>query len=113
MFFVKEHKRNSLVIVLYSLLFKYLYGYILLYFQVLNILTTFFDVCGHSYHQIMGKCLKSLAELRSSANFTLTNELDYVIGKAIRTMGKSKYYLQIYMLHKYKTDKAFNHKTYK
>ena len=60
----------------------------------------------------MGKCLKSLAELRSSANFTLTNELDYVIGKAIRTMGKCKYYLQIYTLHKYKTDKAFNHKTY-
>ena len=50
-------------------------------------MTTFFEVCGQDYHAIMGKCLKSLAELRSSANFTLTNELDYVIGKAIRTMG--------------------------
>ena len=56
-------------------------------FQVLNLLTAFFEVCGSKYYGIVGSCLKSLAELRSSANFTLTNELDYVIGKAVRTMG--------------------------
>ena len=50
-------------------------------------LTTFFAVCGAKYSGIVGNCLKSLAELRSSANFTFTNELDYVIGKAVRTMG--------------------------
>ena len=50
-------------------------------------LTTFFAVCGDKYSGIVGRCLKSLAELRSSANFTFTNELDYVIGKAVRTMG--------------------------
>ncbi len=56
-------------------------------FQVLNLLTVFFDVCGKSYHALTGNCLKTLSELRSSSNFTLTNELDYVVGKAVRTMG--------------------------
>ena len=36
---------------------------------------------------MVGRCLASLADLRSSANFSFTNELDYVIGKAVRTMG--------------------------
>jgi ribosomal RNA-processing protein 12 len=57
------------------------------WFQVLNLLTTFFEVCGSEYHGLTGRCLKSLAELRSSANFSLTNELDYVVGRAVRTMG--------------------------
>ena len=54
---------------------------------MLNLLTTFFHVCGSKYSSFVGSCLNSLAELRSSANFSFTNELDYVIGKAIRTMG--------------------------
>ena len=50
-------------------------------------MVTFFDVCGAKYSKIVGNCLKSLADLRSSANFAFTNELDYVLGKAVRTMG--------------------------
>ena len=50
-------------------------------------LTAFLDVCGKDYHALTGNCLKALAELRNSVNFSLTNELDYVIGKAVRTMG--------------------------
>lgn len=48
---------------------------------------TFFDVCGSNYSHIVGNCLKAMADLRSSANFAFTNELDYVIGKAVRTIG--------------------------
>ena len=55
--------------------------------QVLHLLATFFEVCGSAYHHLVGTCLGALADLRSSSNFSYVNELDYVVGKAIRTMG--------------------------
>ena len=55
--------------------------------QVLHLLSTFFEVCGSTYCHFVGPCLGALADLRSSSNFSYVNELDYVIGKAIRTMG--------------------------
>lgn len=55
--------------------------------QVLHLLATFFDVTGSRYHALTGTCLASLAKLRGSVNFSLTNELDYVVGKAIRKIG--------------------------
>ena len=57
--------------------------------QVLHLLSVFIDAIGTlpTFHGFMGKCLKSLADLRSSVNFSLTNELDYTVGKAVRRMG--------------------------
>ncbi|CAB4066317.1 RRP12 [Lepeophtheirus salmonis] len=60
--------------------------------HVFHLLAEFIDVFGgyDKCSNFIGKCLKSLSELRESVNFSLTNELDYVIGKAIRKMGPQK-----------------------
>ena len=56
--------------------------------QVLHLLATFIDITGHTKcNTFMGNCLRSFSDLRASVNFRFTNELDYVVGKAIRKMG--------------------------
>lgn len=55
--------------------------------QVLCLLGVLFEVIGPRGVSYMHNCLKSLADLRDSFNFTYTSELEYTIGKAIRTLG--------------------------
>ena len=39
---------------------------------------------------LFGACLQALGDLRGSSHFSYINELDYVIGKAVRTLGPQK-----------------------
>ncbi|XP_063818418.1 RRP12-like protein [Pseudophryne corroboree] len=54
---------------------------------VLQILQTFFEVAGKSYHPFMKKCLQTLADLRVSAHFPHPRELDITVGAAVESMG--------------------------
>ena len=49
-----------------------------------------FDVVGRHCNEILGQFLINLADRRNAENFAFTNELDFVIGKAIRTLGPKK-----------------------
>ncbi|XP_028586368.2 RRP12-like protein [Podarcis muralis] len=55
--------------------------------SVLQVLKTFFEVCGHQCHLAMCKCLQSLADLRGSPHFPHTVLLDQTLGAAVTTMG--------------------------
>ena len=55
--------------------------------QVFHLMSAFIDVAGKECQSVIGKCLTSLADLRASMNFSLENELDHVVGRAIRKMG--------------------------
>jgi len=55
--------------------------------QVFHLLSTFVDAAGKECQAAVGKCLTSLADLRGSINFSLENELDHVVGRAVRRMG--------------------------
>ncbi|XP_056384885.1 RRP12-like protein [Hyla sarda] len=54
---------------------------------VLQILQTFFEVAGKICHPVMKKCLQTLADLRLSAHFPHTGELDRAVGAAVESMG--------------------------
>ncbi|XP_053548481.1 RRP12-like protein [Bombina bombina] len=54
---------------------------------VLQVLKTFFEVAGKKCHPFMKKCLQSLADLRVSAHFPHTAELDQAVGAAVASMG--------------------------
>ena len=59
--------------------------------QVLHLLAAFIDVTGHTKcNEFMGNCLRTFSDLRASQNFRFTNELDYVVGKALRKMGPER-----------------------
>ena len=55
--------------------------------QVLHLMAVIFDVAGSHCQEELGKLLPSLAERRNAENFAFENELDFVVGKAIRKMG--------------------------
>uniref|UniRef100_A0A646QJB6 RRP12-like protein n=1 Tax=Hemiscolopendra marginata TaxID=943146 RepID=A0A646QJB6_9MYRI len=55
--------------------------------QVLLVLAVFFEVAGSIENTFMRKCLQSLTSLRESHHFSYTNELNYAVGMAVRTMG--------------------------
>ncbi|KAF7253862.1 RRP12-like protein [Varanus komodoensis] len=55
--------------------------------SVLQVLRAFFEACGRQCHPIMHKCLRSLADLRSSPHFAYNVLLDQALGAAIATMG--------------------------
>ncbi|XP_059092600.1 RRP12-like protein [Tigriopus californicus] len=63
------------------------YQYHASYSQVLHLLSIVFDVAGEEFPAITGAILPELAERRNSENFAFTNELDYVVGKAVRKLG--------------------------
>ena len=44
---------------------------------------------------LFGACLQALGDLRGSSHFSYINELDYVIGKAVRTLGPQQVLEQI------------------
>jgi len=46
-----------------------------------------FQGLGHVAETFSHNCLKSLADLRDSHNFAHTTELEYTVGKAVRTLG--------------------------
>ncbi len=46
-----------------------------------------FDVAGSACQSFLSQYLPALADRRAADNFTFVNELDYVIGKAVRRMG--------------------------
>ncbi|GAB6025472.1 pre-rRNA processing protein [Chamberlinius hualienensis] len=54
---------------------------------VFQVLAVVFEVLGKVCHPLMKKCLRSLADLRSSPLFQYTSELDYTFGKAVKTFG--------------------------
>ncbi|KAM4637106.1 RRP12-like protein [Discoglossus pictus] len=54
---------------------------------VLQVLQTFFEVAGKQCHPFMKKCLQTLADLRVSAHFLYTAELDQAVGAAVASMG--------------------------
>ncbi|KAG8435420.1 hypothetical protein GDO86_013382 [Hymenochirus boettgeri] len=54
---------------------------------VLQVLQSFFEVAGKKCHPFMRQCLQTLADLRSSAHFSYTAELDRAIGAAVESMG--------------------------
>ncbi|OCT70055.1 RRP12-like protein isoform X2 [Xenopus laevis] len=54
---------------------------------VLQVLQTFFEAAGKNCHPFMKKCLQTLADLRSSAHFSCTGELDRAVGAAVESMG--------------------------
>ncbi|XP_040291346.1 RRP12-like protein isoform X1 [Bufo bufo] len=54
---------------------------------VLQVIQTFFEVAGKFCHPIMKKCLQTLADLRISAHFPHTGELDRAVGAAVESMG--------------------------
>ncbi|KAJ7399224.1 RRP12-like protein [Pitangus sulphuratus] len=55
--------------------------------EVLRVLEIFFKTCGKQCHPIMRKCLRSLCDLRLSAHFPYTAEVDQAVGAAVSTMG--------------------------
>uniref|UniRef100_A0A8D8RL83 RRP12-like protein n=1 Tax=Cacopsylla melanoneura TaxID=428564 RepID=A0A8D8RL83_9HEMI len=63
------------------------YQYNRVWNQVLAVLSLLFKVCGATCADFMSPCLSSLAELRDSHNFPCSNEVDYAIGAAVRSMG--------------------------
>jgi len=63
------------------------YQYNTVWPQVFHLMTAFVDAAGKECQTAVGKCLTSLADLRGSVNFSLENELDQVVGRAIRRMG--------------------------
>ncbi|XP_077114405.1 RRP12-like protein [Ranitomeya variabilis] len=54
---------------------------------VLQVLQSFFEAAGKFCHPIMKKCLQTLADLRISAHFPHTAELDRAVGAAVENMG--------------------------
>ncbi|XP_064418948.1 RRP12-like protein [Latimeria chalumnae] len=54
---------------------------------VLQVLRVFFEVAGKSCYLIMTKCLQSLCDLRCTAHFPYTGELDDAVGAAVESMG--------------------------
>ncbi|KAM4033364.1 RRP12-like protein [Anomaloglossus baeobatrachus] len=54
---------------------------------VLQVLQTFFQSAGKFCHPMMKKCLQTLADLRISAHFPHTAELDRAVGAAVENMG--------------------------
>ncbi|XP_076021629.1 RRP12-like protein [Genypterus blacodes] len=54
---------------------------------VLQVLGCFFKVAGKQAHPIMTKSLQSLAELRCTAQFSYSGELDLAVGAAVESMG--------------------------
>ncbi|NP_001075884.1 RRP12-like protein [Xenopus tropicalis] len=54
---------------------------------VLQVLQTFFEAAGKNCHPFMRKCLQTLADLRTSAHFSYTGELDHAVGAAVESMG--------------------------
>ncbi|MEE6486153.1 hypothetical protein FKM82_014528 [Ascaphus truei] len=54
---------------------------------VLQALQTFFEVAGKYCHPFMKQCLQSLCDLRLSAHFPYTGELDRAVGAAVESMG--------------------------
>ena len=63
--------------------------------QVLHLLATVLDICQGHFVDLFGTCLQALADLRGSSHFSYINELDYVIGKAVRTLGPQQVLEQI------------------
>ena len=63
--------------------------------QVLHLLATFLEICQGSFADLFSTCLQELADLRGSSNFSYINELDYVVGKAVRTLGPQRVLAQI------------------
>lgn len=55
--------------------------------QVIHVLAVFFETAGKFASKFMQKCLQNLASLRDSHHFAYSNNLDYAIGKAVRSMG--------------------------
>lgn len=66
------------------------YQYHASYSQVLHLLSIIFEVAGQEFPAITGAILPELAERRNSDNFAFTNELDYVVGKAVRKLGPKR-----------------------
>ncbi|KAM4703390.1 RRP12-like protein [Rhinophrynus dorsalis] len=54
---------------------------------VLQVLQTFFEVAGKYCHPFMKTCLQTLADLRVSAHFTHTGQLERAVGAAVESMG--------------------------
>ena len=46
-----------------------------------------FQACGPYCESLVLPCIKSLGELRDSAQYSLTSELDNAVSKAVRAMG--------------------------
>lgn len=55
--------------------------------HVLHLLAVWFQVAGATCSGFMMSCLKLMAELRDSYKFSNVNELEFAVGRAIRTMG--------------------------
>lgn len=55
--------------------------------QVLHLLAALFEALGPTAETFSGHCLASLADIRDSYNFAHTAELEFAVGKAIRTLG--------------------------
>uniref|UniRef100_A0A4W3IP71 Ribosomal RNA processing 12 homolog n=1 Tax=Callorhinchus milii TaxID=7868 RepID=A0A4W3IP71_CALMI len=54
---------------------------------VLQLLGTFIQVVGKPAFPIVKQCLQSLCDLRSTAHFAYTGELDRTVGAAVESMG--------------------------
>ncbi|XP_063291043.1 RRP12-like protein isoform X1 [Pelobates fuscus] len=54
---------------------------------VLQLLQTFFEAAGRSCHPFMKQSLQTLADLRVSAHFPYTADLDRAVGAAVESMG--------------------------
>lgn len=52
--------------------------------QVFHLVTVVIDIIGPYYPDLFGNCLRSLSALRPTVPYGLTNELDFVVGKAVR-----------------------------
>lgn len=63
------------------------YQYHLAWTHVLHLLGVLFKECGASCGTMLVPCLKTLAELRDTFQFSYTNELDNAVGNAVRSMG--------------------------
>lgn len=63
------------------------YQYHLAWTHVLHLIGVLFKECGASCGTMLVPCLKSLAELRDTFQFSYTNELDNAVGNAVRSMG--------------------------
>ncbi|XP_071947906.1 RRP12-like protein [Antedon mediterranea] len=54
---------------------------------VLQVIGTFIEVLGKECHSMMTKCLQTMADLRSTHQFSYTAELDKTMGSAVKHIG--------------------------
>ncbi|XP_069705584.1 RRP12-like protein [Periplaneta americana] len=63
------------------------YQYHSAWHHVLHLIAVWFQVAGETCRDLMMSCLKMLAELRDSYRFSYVNELEFAVGRAIRSLG--------------------------